>query len=399
MIKINTKKIQAVGLTSLLAATTLVGCGKANNSTDKNNTKTEQTAKETKEVKEAVEISPDIVYGEFNGKKIKRKDIERELKLAEYNIVTKYIDKSLNEEFYKDYMPTDTEVSKVIEDQKKTVGAVSENMQGMWLAYLNKLGFSSEEEYHEKVKINLAINKMLEARLKEVEVLKEAPKDEKDAKPYILEKDIKESYEKDPDKYNEITMDYIVFTNQESFNKGKKLLAEGKTIDEIKKAIEEENKDKPEVVSKVENQKLKLDFNVFEDKDTKDVKVSETLATDATEGDMIIANIKEKIDNFETAKETVEKELKKEKISKIIQDERNKQYEEATKTVKISGQEETEKIYKNIVGNFQKEMAGKEKEEPTIEKEKSEEKIDEKKEEKTEEKVDNKDKKEEKNKK
>lgn len=393
MIKINTKKIQVIGLTGLLATTTLVGCGKATNQTDKKDAKTEQTAKE---VKEAVEISPDIVYGEFNGKKIKRKDIERELKLAEYNIVTKYIDKSLNEEFYKDYMPTDTEVSKVIEDQKKTVGAVSENMQGMWLAYLNKLGFSSEEEYHEKVKINLAINKMLEARLKEVEVLKEAPKD---AKPYILEKDIKESYEKDPDKYNEITMDYIVFTNQESFNKGKKLLAEGKTIDEIKKAIEEENKDKPEVVSKVENQKLKLDFNVFEDKDTKDVKVGETLATDATEGDMIIANIKEKIDNFETAKETVEKELKKEKISKIIQDERNKQYEEATKTVKISGQEETEKIYKNIVGNFQKEMADKEKKEPAIEKEKSEEKIDEKKEEKTEEKVDNKDKKEEKNKK
>ena len=395
MIQINTKKLQAIGLTGLLVTTTLVGCAKTPNPTDKKDTKTEQTAKETKE---AVEISPDIVYGEFNGKKIKRKDIERELKLAEYNIVTKYIDKSLNEDFYKDYMPTDDEVSKVIEDQKKTVGAVSENMQGMWLAYLNKLGFASEEEYHEKVKINLAINKMLEARLKEVEVLKEAPKDEKDAKPYILEKDIKESYEKDPDKYNEITMDYIVFTNQESFNKGKKLLAEGKKIDEIKKAIEDENKGK-EVVSKVENQKLKLDFNVFEDKDTKDVKVGETLATDATEGDMIIANIKEKIDNFETAKETVEKELKKEKISKIIQDERNKQYEEATKTVKISGQEETEKIYKNIVGNFQKEMADKEKEEPTIEEkseEKSEEKTDEKKEEKKEEKVDNKDKKEEK---
>ena len=398
MIKINTKKIQAVGLTSLLAATTLVGCGKANNSTDKNNTKTEQTAKETKEIKEAVEISPDIVYGEFNGKKIKRKDIERELKLAEYNIVTKYIDKSLNEEFYKDYMPTDEEVTKVIEDQKKTVGAVAENMQGMWLAYLNKLGFASEEEYHEKVKINLAINKMLEERLKEVEVLKEEPKDEKYDKPYILEKEIKESYEQDPDKYNEITMDYIVFTNQESFNKGKTLLSEGKTIDEIKKAIEEENKDKAEVVSKVENQKLKLDFNVFEEKDTKDVKVGETLATDATEGDMIIANIKEKIDNFETAKETVEKELKKEKISKIIQEERNKQYEEATKTVKISGQEETEKIYQNIVGNFQKEMADKEKEEPTIEEksEEKEEKTEEEKEETKKEKVDNKDKKEEK---
>lgn len=394
MIKINTKKIQAVGLTSLLAATTLVGCGKANTPADKNNTKTEQTAKETKE---AVEISPDIVYGEFNGKKIKRKDIERELKLAEYNIVTKYIDKSLNEEFYKDYMPTDAEVSKVIEDQKKTVGAVAENMQGMWIAYLNKLGFASEEEYHEKVKINLAINKMLEERLKEVEVLAEEPKDEKYDKPYILEKEIKESYEQDPDKYNEITMDYIVFTNQESFNKGKKLLAEGKTIDEIKKTVEEENKDKAEVVSKVENQKLKLDFNVFEDKDTKDVKVGETLATDATEGDMIIANIKEKIDNFETAKETVEKELKKEKISKIIQEERNKQYEEATKTVKISGQEETEKIYQNIVGNFQKEMA--DKEEPAIEKEKSEEKSEEKKEENKKEKVDDKDKKEEKNKK
>lgn len=399
MTKINTKKLQAVGLTSLLVATTLVGCGKANNSTDKNNTKTEQTAKETKEIKEAVEISPDIVYGEFNGKKIKRKDIERELKLAEYNIVTKYIDKSLNEDFYKDYMPTDAEVSKVIEDQKKTVGAVAENMQGMWLAYLNKLGFASEEEYHEKVKINLAINKMLEERLKEVEVLAEEPKDEKYDKPYILEKEIKESYEQDPDKYNEITMDYIVFTNQESFNKGKKLLAEGKTIDEIKKTVEEENKDKAEVVSKVENQKLKLDFNVFEDKDTKDVKVGETLATDATEGDMIIANIKEKIDNFETAKDTVEKELKKEKISKIIQEERNKQYEEATKTVKISGQEETEKIYQNIVGNFQKEMA--DKEEPTIDEtsEEKEEKSEEKKEENKEEKVDDKDKKEEKNKK
>lgn len=285
------KKI--LGLISVLVIMILcfVGCGKT------------ETGSNEGSVSSATTSSDKSVVATINGKEVTREDVGQELVDAQKSVIEQYIYAELQKEFFNKVEVTEKEIDETIEKYKTNVGADN------WDMYLMLYGGGSEEEFRKKLVDEIKLEKSV---------------NEKAEKITIADSDLQAKYDENPNSYNIAVMD-VVFLGAEQVDTAKAMYDDGKTIEEISKALNVE-------ISKDEH--CYFESDIVWEKPVSSLKVGDMNITTKDSGNYIVGKVVELNTGISNAKV-------KEDLTHIVKQEKafeelNKEYQEFLKKSKAS---------------------------------------------------------------
>lgn len=248
-------------------------------------------------------VSNDDVVAEINGEKVLRSTLESELKAAEKAVVEKYVNNKMLEIFYKDIVIEDA----AFEAQLSIIkGQVGEND---WASYLQSSGFTDEEHFKRELLLNMKREEMKNKFKSEVT---------------ISDAEVEAKYNENPNSYNVAVFDVIYFDTEESFNKGKELLSQGKDLVYISENTQTEIK---------ADEHANFTFEGFT-KPINELSLGELAITDVEKiGFMAIAQVKKLDSTFDLLKQTIYDSMISEKTEEMVNTALDTFYSEAEVTI------------------------------------------------------------------
>lgn len=282
------KKILSLVLVLVVLVLCFVGCGK-------NETETGSDKSTT--------VADNSVVATINGKDVTREDVGQELVDAQKSVIEQYIYAELQKEFFNKVEVTEKEIDETIEKYKTNVGADN------WDMYLMLYGGGSEEEFRKMLVDEIKLEKSV---------------NEKAEKITIADSDLQAKYDENPNSYNIAVMD-VVFLGAEQVDTAKAMYDEGKTIEEISKALNVE-------ISKDEH--CYFESDIVWEKSISSLKVGDMNITTKDSGNYIVGKVVELNTGISNAKV-------KEDLTQIVKQEKafeelNKEYQEFLKKSKAS---------------------------------------------------------------
>ena len=282
------KKILSLVLVLVVLVLCFVGCGK-------NETETGSDKSTT--------VADNSVVATINGKDVTREDVGQELVDAQKSVIEQYIYAELQKEFFNKVEVTEKEIDETIEKYKTNVGADN------WDMYLMLYGGGSEEEFRKMLVDEIKLEKSV---------------NEKAEKITIADSDLQAKYDENPNSYNIAVMD-VVFLGAEQVDTAKAMYDEGKTIEEISKALNVE-------ISKDEH--CYFESDIVWEKPVSSLKVGDMNITTKDSGNYIVGKVVELNTGISNAKV-------KEDLTQIVKQEKafeelNKEYQEFLKKSKAS---------------------------------------------------------------
>jgi len=206
----------------------------------------------------------------------------------------------LIKEFYKDIEINDTELTLQMEILKGQVG------EGQWESYLNYMGYNTEEDFKEVVKVDMKRNKMKETLKNGVTV---------------TEEEVQKAFESTPDAYKVLSGDMIFLDTADEFNSAKKLLdQEGMTLETLAKAM---GKDV------YPNENVTFSFAGFT-KSMEDMAVGDLVATREESGTLAIVKVTKVTKTFEELKGSIYDSLLDSKLSELVENKLTQYYNDAS---------------------------------------------------------------------
>ena len=282
------KKILSLVLVLVVLVLCFVGCGK-------NETETGSDKSTT--------VADNSVVATINGKDVTREDVGQELVDAQKSVIEQYIYAELQKEFFNKVEVTEKEIDETIEKYKTNVGADN------WDMYLMLYGGGSEEEFRKMLVDEIKLEKSV---------------NEKAEKITIADSDLQAKYDENPNSYNIAVMD-VVFLGAEQVDTAKAMYDEGKTIEEISKALNVE-------ISKDEH--CYFESEIVWEKPISTLKIGDMNITTKDSGNYIVGKVVELNTGISNAKV-------KEDLTQIVKQEKafeelNKEYQEFLKKSKAS---------------------------------------------------------------
>ena len=282
------KRILSLVLVLVVLVLCFVGCGK-------NETETGSDKSTT--------VADNSVVATINGKDVTREDVGQELVDAQKSVIEQYIYAELQKEFFNKVEVTEKEIDETIEKYKTNVGADN------WDMYLMLYGGGSEEEFRKMLVDEIKLEKSV---------------NEKAEKITIADSDLQAKYDENPNSYNIAVMD-VVFLGAEQVDTAKAMYDEGKTIEEISKALNVE-------ISKDEH--CYFESDIVWEKPVSSLKVGDMNITTKDSGNYIVGKVVELNTGISNAKV-------KEDLTQIVKQEKafeelNKEYQEFLKKSKAS---------------------------------------------------------------
>lgn len=282
------KKILSLVLVLVVLVLCFVGCGK-------NETETGSDKSTT--------VADNSVVATINGKDVTREDVGQELVDAQKSVIEQYIYAELQKEFFNKVEVTEKEIDETIEKYKTNVGADN------WDMYLMLYGGGSEEAFRKMLVDEIKLEKSV---------------NEKAEKLTIADSDLQAKYDENPNSYNIAVMD-VVFLGAEQVDTAKAMYDEGKTIEEISKALNVE-------ISKDEH--CYFESDIVWEKPISSLKVGDMNITTKDSGNYIVGKVVELNTGISNAKvkEDLTQNVKQEKAFEEL----NKEYQEFLKKSKAS---------------------------------------------------------------
>lgn len=247
----------------------------------------------------------DSVVAVINGKNVTRSEVGADLLTAEQDVISSYVYTQLQSEFFKDVEITADQLALQLSMIKAQVG------EEQWPIYLAMYGGGSEEAFTEMLKESLKSEQYISKKMENIEV---------------TDAELAEKYDANPNHYNIALLDVIFFSDVPQLTEAKKLFDEGKSFDDIAKAMELEISPDEHTYFESESLTWSKDFN--------DCAVGDIIFSGEDSGSLVIARVKELnigLDN-PTVKKDLTDSIKYEKAYEIA----NEEYGEFLKEQKVT---------------------------------------------------------------